>query len=544
MIFTSNNTRLFNRFFYGYRSPIINTLIIVLGISLPSFASAFSGGIAGCTASPGSTTTCPTFTETQVGSCDNCHSGGSEPVVTLNGPHLVAPNSTHTYTMSISGGQQVAGGLNVSASSGSFIITDSGTRLINTNEVTHVSPRSADSNGMVSFSFDWTAPASGNATLYAAGNSVNRNGNFSGDNAATSHLMITVQANNDNQAPIADPNGPYQGITGQAIIFDGLGSVDPDGDTLIYLWSFGDGQTGMGSNPSHVYTMAGEYDVTLTVNDGQVDSMPVSTIATITDDMPHNMPPVADANGPYQGVTHQPISFNGSNSSDLDGQIVSYEWNFGDDNVATGAMPLHTYAAAGTYTVTLTVTDNEQLTDTTTTTAVVTDTAPPAASFGSQAEVAFANSLWKQMKSYRLVGDKAIHSVPYIGIAPHGEILETIDGVFEINITTHGLPLVLRLPLIVKKNYGGENVTVEMVANNPNDYLDAVTVMFKIPGYDFENKDWFWVRYDPMGNVLKNPDGIPMAGRVAKGMSTGCIACHSAAPGGDYVYIHDKYQSY
>jgi len=272
--------------------------------------------------------------------------------------------------------------------------------------------------------------------------------------------------------------------------------------------------------------------------------MPVSTIATITDDVPHNTPPVADANGPYQGVTNQPITFDGSNSRDVDGPIISYDWSFGDNGVAHGAMPLHAYAAAGTYTVTLTVTDNEQMTDTITTTAVVTDTAPPAPSFGSQAEVEFANSLWKQMKSYRLVGDKAIHSVPYIGIAPHGEILETIDGVFEINTTTYGLPRVLRLPLIVKKNYGGENVTVEMVANNPNDYLDAVTVMFKIPGYDYENKDWFWARYDPMGNVLKNPDGIPLAGRVAKGMSTGCIACHSAAPGGDYVFIHDKYQSY
>ena len=71
-----------------------------------------------------------------------------------------------------------------------------------------------------------------------------------------------------------------------------------------------------------------------------------------------NVPPVADANGPYTGTAGQPVSFDGTGSSDPDGTIASYAWTFGDGNNGTGATPNHTYASAGTYTVTLTVTDD------------------------------------------------------------------------------------------------------------------------------------------------------------------------------------------
>jgi len=65
--------------------------------------------------------------------------------------------------------------------------------------------------------------------------------------------------------------------------------------------------------------------------------------------------------------------------------------------------------------------------------------------------------------------------------------------------------------------------------------------MFKRQGYDPENKDWFWVKYAPDGSILKNPKGMKLAGRVAKGMPEGCIACHTAAPGGDMVYNNNRF---
>jgi hypothetical protein len=64
--------------------------------------------------------------------------------------------------------------------------------------------------------------------------------------------------------------------------------------------------------------------------------------------------------------------------------------------------------------------------------------------------------------------------------------------------------------------------------------------MFKRKGYDGDNKDWFWVKFKPDGSLHKNPKGMQLAGKVAKGMPKGCIACHKAAPGGDYVYNFDR----
>ncbi len=94
----------------------------------------------------------------------------------------------------------------------------------------------------------------------------------------------------------------------------------------------------------------------------------------------------------------------------------------------------------------------------------------------------------------------------------------------------------------MKRNYGGKNVTVEKVADNPDKYLKAVTIMFRREkGYDSPNKDWFWVKYAPNGNILKNPKGMSLAGRVVKGMKKGCIACHRAAPGGDFVYNNNRW---
>ncbi len=61
-------------------------------------------------------------------------------------------------------------------------------------------------------------------------------------------------------------------------------------------------------------------------------------------------------------------------------------------------------------------------------------------------------------------------------------------------------------------------------------------------GYDSDNQDWFWVKYTPDGNLHKNPMGIPLAGRVAKGMEKGCIACHSGADGGDFLFNNTALQ--
>jgi len=196
------------------------------------------------------------------------------------------------------------------------------------------------------------------------------------DFGATGTVATTASIGLGNLPPIANPSGPYNGTVDTAVAFDGTQSSDPDGSIISYSWDFGDGTSGTGATPSHAYTAANTYNVILTVMDdaGATDSL--GTTATITA-VPVNQPPVADANGPYSGTTGTSLVFDGSASSDSDGSIVSYSWDFGDGNTGTGVTPAHTYTANGNYTVSLTVTDNQGATGLATSTASIGSVSPP-----------------------------------------------------------------------------------------------------------------------------------------------------------------------
>lgn len=111
--------------------------------------------------------------------------------------------------------------------------------------------------------------------------------------------------------------------------------------------------SGLNSNPSH-----GLVDLQFTAT--SLTSRFVATQGGFTDELTivasgENAPPTASFT---ESCTALACNFNGSASSDPDGSIAAYSWNFGDGGTATTATPSHSYAAAGTYTVTLTVTDN------------------------------------------------------------------------------------------------------------------------------------------------------------------------------------------
>ncbi len=162
---------------------------------------------------------------------------------------------------------------------------------------------------------------------------------------------------------------------------------------------------------------------------------------------------------------------------------------------------------------------------------LLTGTVNAQAPFGGDADVAYAKNLWKTMIEAGYAGPDGFMSRPYTGQHPHGAILDTISGQIALDGRLHDI--------IVKRNYGGEGVSISAVANDPMKYLGAVTVMLKRPGYDPETQDWFWAKYLPDGSLDKNPAGMLLAGKVAKGKPAGCIACHSAAPGGDMMFLKD-----
>jgi PKD repeat protein len=97
---------------------------------------------------------------------------------------------------------------------------------------------------------------------------------------------------------------------------------------------------------------------------------------TINVEVITNLPPEADAGGPYAGEEGSPVSFDGTGSTDPDGDPLTYSWDFGDGNSGVGATPSHTYADNGLYTVTLTVEDPDGASDMISTTAEIANVAP------------------------------------------------------------------------------------------------------------------------------------------------------------------------
>ena len=138
----------------------------------------------------------------------------------------------------------------------------------------------------------------------------------------------------------------------------------------------GDGSApGTVVSPTHTYADAGSRTVTLTVTDPDGESDSVEVTAEPTDPAPGNQPPVAGAAEPV--CTDLECAFDGSGSSDPDGDDLTYEWDFGDGSApGTVVSPTHTYADAGSRTVTLTVTDPDGESDSVEVTAEPTDPAP------------------------------------------------------------------------------------------------------------------------------------------------------------------------
>ena len=168
-----------------------------------------------------------------------------------------------------------------------------------------------------------------------------------------------------NQLPIAaftfTPSAP---VAGSLASFDASSSTDPDGTIVQYAWDFGDETSGSDTPLTHAYAAAGTYTVTLTVTDDAGASDSVSLEITVGVPQPGNQPPTAAFTfTPSAPVAGSLVSFDASASADPDGTIVQYAWTFGDGSTGSGATASHTYGTTGTYTVTLTVIDDDGASD-------------------------------------------------------------------------------------------------------------------------------------------------------------------------------------
>jgi len=195
------------------------------------------------------------------------------------------------------------------------------------------------------------------------------------DGVSSATRVITVDAPPlpVNEAPSASISASAtSGPAPLAVSFDGSRSSDPDGTIVKYGWNFGDGGTATGRSVTHTFGV-GVYLVTLTVT----DDSGATAKASRTISAANQVPTARISATPASGAAPLLVAFDGTASSDPDGSIASYSWNFGDGGTATGGTTLHTFKS-GTYTVTLTVKDNYGATAQTTKTITATNQAPTA----------------------------------------------------------------------------------------------------------------------------------------------------------------------
>jgi PKD repeat protein len=159
-----------------------------------------------------------------------------------------------------------------------------------------------------------------------------------------------------NQAPWADPGGPYTVDEGSSIPLNGSG-FDPNGDPLTFLWDFDDDgafDDATGPSPSYAGVDDGDYPVHLQTTDG-LEAATGSTTVTVL-----NVAPSVDAGLDRTLNEGDSVELSGSFSDPGVLDTHSIEWDFGDGTTAAGSLtPSHAYASAGVYTLTLTVTDDD-----------------------------------------------------------------------------------------------------------------------------------------------------------------------------------------
>ncbi|GAB3786627.1 PKD domain-containing protein [Dyella agri] len=274
------------------------------------------------------------------------------------------------------------------------------------------------------------AGGAANVTMGTAG-TFTEQASWSNDTNACAISHAILHGGSTGGTPVANFTDTVSGLT---VNFTDS-STDTGGTISSHSWTFGDGATSTTASPSHTYAAAGTYSVTETVTDSTGATS--SKTASVTVSSGSTGKPVANFTDTVSGLT---ASFTDS-STDTGGTISSYAWTFGDNSTATTASPSHTYAAAGTYSVTETVKDNTGATSSKT--ASVTVTAPSGGTFSNNTKKTIADNA-------TITSSIAVTGEP--GAAPaalsvHVNITHNWSGDLEIDLVApNGAYAVLQSP--------------------------------------------------------------------------------------------------
>ncbi len=246
---------------------------------------------------------------------------------------------------------------------------------------------SADTDGTLS-SFAWNFGDGATGTGRTATHTYAATGTYS--------VTLTVTDNDGAKASVTKtvtvpangvPTASFKSaVTKLDASFDASASSDPDGTVVAYAWDFGDGTSGTGKTATHAFAKPGNYIVKLTVTDNEGATAVGSLVVTV----PGNLSPTARF---AVAVDDMSVSLDATGSTDADGSVQRYEWDFGDGMADAGASAVHRYAALGSYTVTLTVTDDDGATATAAHTVVVPSVADPGPSLITTISDLFARNI-------------------------------------------------------------------------------------------------------------------------------------------------------
>jgi hypothetical protein len=167
---------------------------------------------------------------------------------------------------------------------------------------------------------------------------------------------------NDDNPPVADAGPDQTADEGAVVQFNGWGSSDPDHYPLTWAWDFGDGTTGTGATPTKVYADNGVYTVTLTVSNGTGVTSTDTLVVTV-----NNVAPTAVITAGQTGLRGQPQGYTfratDPGTADYNGTFTYViTWDDGTTQTVTGSNSVtvsRTYADAGSYPVSVTVTDKD-----------------------------------------------------------------------------------------------------------------------------------------------------------------------------------------
>jgi parallel beta-helix repeat protein len=284
-----------------------------------------------------------------------------------DGGSATTQNPTHTY--STAGNYTVT--LTVSNSAGNNTTTKSNyiTAVTGTSSTKPVASFSSNvTSGNVPFNVLFTDTSTGSPTAWNwnfgdGGSSTQKNpthnystaGNYTvtltvsntaGNNTTTKSNYITAVSTTGTKPVLNYWGSPRSGAAPLTVTFKDNSSGSP----TAWNWSFGDGAYSTEKNPKHTYTAAGSYTISLTASNAAGSSTSTkSKYITVTGNT--SVTPVsAFSASPTSGNSPLNVTFTDSST----GSPTSWSWSFGDGTSSTSQNPVHTYSAAGNYTVALT----------------------------------------------------------------------------------------------------------------------------------------------------------------------------------------------